>query len=348
MTPERHARVKQLFVLACERAAADRAAFLREACSEDDLRAEVIELLRHHEHDEPLRPGDVYAERYRVVSLLGRGSGGEVYRADDLRLGVAVALKRMPGRAAASADEVRLARQITHPAVCRVYDIGEWNGEAFFTMEYVEGEDLASVLRRETRLSEERVIAIARQLCGALAAAHSRGILHRDLKPANVLCDRDGNVRLTDFGIAVEARQERMLVAGTPSYMAPEQIAGTAVTERTDIYALGALLYELLTGRPPFDGLRRQVPVVPPSRYAGVDPRLERAILAALQTDPDRRPASALAFAASLPGVDSLAVAAEAGVTPAAEAVAVAPGAPRLSSRAALALAGGALALYAS
>jgi serine/threonine protein kinase len=135
----------------------------------------------------PFAPGDVFADRYRMIMLLGRGGMGDVWQADDLVLGTPVALKlihstRLTARAAII-NEVRLARQITHPAVCRVFDVGEADGEVFYSMELVKGEDLATLLRRVGRLPSEKVVDIARQLCGGLAAAHARGVLHRDLKP---------------------------------------------------------------------------------------------------------------------------------------------------------------------
>src|SRR5215467_10886101 len=173
-------------------------------------------------------PGAMLTSRYRIVSLIGRGGMGEVYRADDLKLGQPVALKFLPGgfandpaRLARFHQEVRVARQVSHPNVCRVYDIGEADGQAFLSMEYVDGEDLASLLRRIGRLPADKALQVARQLCAGLAAAHDRGVLHRDLKPANVLLDGRGHVRISDFGLAVFAdeRREPHVIAGTPAYM---------------------------------------------------------------------------------------------------------------------------------
>src|SRR3954471_20482715 len=154
-------------------------------------------------------PGAMLLERYRIVSLLGRGGMGEVYRADDLTLGQQVALKFLPpalGRDKAALrrfrNEVRIARQVSHPNVCRVYDIGEVDGLAYLTMEYIDGEDLASLLRRIGKLPEEKALEIARQLCAGLAAAHEQGVVHRDLKPGNIMLNGKGQVRITDFGLA--------------------------------------------------------------------------------------------------------------------------------------------------
>src|SRR5215471_16565538 len=206
-------------------------------------------------------PGSLLAERYRIVALLGKGGMGEVYRADDLTLGQPVALKFLPEEAANNATllerfrgEVRISRKVSHPNVCRVYDVGEVDGQTFFTMEYVDGEDLASLLRRIGRLPQDKAIEISRQLCAGLAAAHGKGVLHRDLKPANIMLDGRGQVVITDFGLAGVADNIRgnEVRSGTPAYMAPEQIAGKEVTMRSDIYALGLVLYEVFTGKRAF------------------------------------------------------------------------------------------------
>ena len=206
-------------------------------------------------------PGVILADRYRIIGLLGRGGMGEVYRADDLKLGQAVALKFLPP---ALADdpvrrerffaEVRIARQLSHPNVCRVYDISEFEGRHFLSMEYIDGEDLASLLQRIGHFSNEKAVDIARQLVAGLSAAHERGVLHRDLKPSNVMLDGLGRVRITDFGLAIAADDEAQAadVSGTPAYMAPEQLAGKGATVRSDIYSLGLILYEIHTGKPAF------------------------------------------------------------------------------------------------
>src|SRR5262249_36007429 len=194
--------------------------------------------------DERFAPGALFAGRYRMITRLGRGGMGEVWRADDLVLNTPVALKLILSGADARdqiLNEVRLARQITHPSVCRVFDVGETDGEVFFSMELVRGEDLASLLRRVGRLPSEKVLDIGRQLCAGLSAAHAQGVLHRDLKPANVLIDDHGRVRITDFGIATtRIGTVHHAPVGTPGYMAPEQVVlGTRLSERTDVYALG-------------------------------------------------------------------------------------------------------------
>jgi serine/threonine-protein kinase len=280
------------------------------------------------------------AGRYRIISLLGRGGMGEVYRADDLKLGQPVALKflpegleRDPQRLARFLNEVRVALRVSHPNVCRVYDIGEFEGHHYLSMEYVDGEDLSSLLRRIGRFPRDKACHAARQLCAGLAAAHDQGILHRDLKPANVMIDGRGRAKITDFGLAElqEAVHGEAARAGTPAYMAPEQLAGREATVRSDLYALGLVLYELftgraaLTGRTPDEIARAQqesTPTSPSSLVDGIDPAVERVILRCLDTEPLRRPASALAVAAALPGGDPLAAALAAGETPSPELVA--------------------------
>jgi len=285
-------------------------------------------------------PGALFADRYRIVALLGRGGMGEVYRADDLRLGQAVALKFLPealaddaGRLDRLYNEVRTARQIAHPAVCRVYDINEAEGQHFLSMEFVDGEDLASLLRRIGRLPQDKAIEIARQVCAGLGAAHERGVLHRDLKPENVMLDGRGKARITDFGLAGLATsiQGEDIRSGTPAYMSPEQLAGREVTTSSDVYALGLVLYEVFTGKKPFAGrtlaeITRQhnegTPVNPSQIVGDLDPAVERAILHCLEPDARRRPQSAFAVAAALPGGDPLAAALAAGETPSPELVA--------------------------
>jgi serine/threonine-protein kinase len=293
-------------------------------------------------------PGTLLDGRYRIGGLLGRGGMGEVYRADDLRLGQPVALKLLPEtlrhdsvRLAQFHNEVRTARQVSHPNVCRVYDIGEADGLLYLTMEYVDGEDLASSLRRIGRFAEDKAADIARQLCAGLAAAHHRGVIHRDLKPANVMLDGNGRVRVMDFGLATIGQVEDIR-AGTPAYMAPEQLLGREVTQKSDIFALGLVLYELFTGRRAFVATtiaelvsqHESLAVTPPSSLVStLDPAIERAILRCLAPEPDRRPGSALAVSAALPGGDPLAAALAAGETPSPEMVAAAGEGAGLSAR---------------
>src|SRR5262245_40780914 len=237
---------------------------------------------------------------------------GEVYRASDLTLNQPVALKFLPHAAASRPDlldrfrgEVRIAREVSHPNVCRVYDIGEAEGATFLTMQYVDGEDLASLLRRIGRLPADKATEIARKLCAGLAAAHDKGVLHRDLKPANIMIDGRGQVLITDFGLAAIAGQVQDITSGTPAYMAPEQRAGREVSIRSDLYSLGLIMREMFAER-------------------DRDPAIKRLIERCLEDDPGMRPPSALPFAMALPGGDPLAAAMAAGETPSPEMVAAA------------------------
>src|SRR6202044_428562 len=283
-------------------------------------------------------PGRLLAGRYRIIALLGRGGMGEVYRADDLTLGQPVALKFLPEEASRDEgllerfrNEVRIARRVSHPNVCRVYDVGDMEGHTFFTMEYVDGEDLASLLRRIGRLPEDKALDIARQLCAGLAAAHTKGVLHRDLKPANIMLDGRGQVVITDFGLAgvVDQIQGAEVRSGTPAYMAPEQLAGKEVSTRSDIYSLGLVLYEVFTGRRAFSEkpagkLRTGDRTLsrPSTVVKDINPVIERVILRCLETEPSARPATVLSVAAALPGGDPLAAALAAGETPSPQMVA--------------------------
>ena len=283
--------------------------------------------------------GTILAGRYRIVGLLGRGGMGEVYRADDLTLGLPVALKFLPAATATDAatlarfhNEVRIARQVSHPNVCRIHDLGAADGEPFLTMEYVDGEDLASLLRRIGRLPADKAVESARQLCAGLAAAHDRNVLHRDLKPANVMLDGRGAVKITDFGLAGFPEQiGRDDIAGTPAYMAPEQLTGRPATVASDVYALGLVLFEMFTGVPAFapgsaaDRARVSAGSAPPTPSGArpdIDPAVERVIVRCLDPDPARRPPSARVVGAALPGGDPLAVALAAGETPSPQMVA--------------------------
>jgi predicted Ser/Thr protein kinase len=265
---------------------------------------------------------------------------GEVYRATDLTLGQSVALKFLP--ALASSDprwlerfhsEVRIARQVSHPNVCRVYDIGEADGLPFLSMEYVDGEDLSTLLRRIGRLPSDKAIEISRKACAGLAAAHSKGVIHRDLKPHNIMLDRHGEVLICDFGLAAVASELNAteIRQGTPAYMAPEQLKGTEVTQASDIYSLGLVLYELFTGKRAYTAsninemLNQQeaMSLTSMSSHANdIDPAVEDIIRKCLDPMPSQRPHSALSIAAALPGGDPLAAALAAGQTPSPEMVA--------------------------
>ena len=325
-----------------------------------------ISAVRHPVLNERFPPGALLAGRYRIISRLGKGGMGEVFRADDLILRQPVALKFLPESAGNNLnlltrfyDEVRIARQISHRNVCRVYDIGEVDGQPYLSMEYIDGEDLGSLLRRIGRLPADKATEFARKLCAAVAAAHGQGVLHRDLKPANIMIDSRGELRVTDFGLAAIAEQLKgdEIRSGTPAYMAPEQLTGTEVSAQSDLYAVGLILYEMFTGKMPFEAntiaemtrLRQENRVTSPSTLTrDLDKAVEMAILRCLDSDPKMRPASAMALSAMLPGGDPLAAALADGVTPSPELVAEAGSHEALSPRVAIpALAGIVLGLIA-
>jgi len=302
-------------------------------------------------HAVQFAPGTIIAGRYRISGILGSGGMGEVYRADDTKLDQPVALKFLPARLARDSillgrlhDEVRLGRQIAHPNVCRIYDIVEWENAHFVAMEYVDGEDLSRLLRRIGRLPSDKAIDTARGIAAGLLAAHAKGILHRDLKPANVMLDSRGDARITDFGLALSASDEQGgEIAGTPAYMAPEQLQGAPATVQSDLYALGLLMYELFTGKRAHAGttfpdrLRESSSrITTPSEHIhDIDPAVERIILRCLSRDPAERPRSAREVIAALPGGDPLAAALAAGETPSPKLVAAAGTEGSLSRRAA-------------
>ena len=248
--------------------------------------------------------GDVFAGRYRMVARLGFAAMGEVWRADDLVLGIAVALKIILAPSAETRrqilNEVRLARQITDPNVRRVFDVGEAGDDVFCTMELIDGEDLGTLLKRVGRLPAEKVSDIGRQVLAGLAAAHAHGVLHRDVRPANILIDQYGAVCITDFAIGVPDIQSDQAAPDALVYLAPEQRSGTPLSERTDLYGVGVVLYELLVGEPPPRSGPLTSAYLPSNRIGQVDPTLENAIVEAMSPDPRRRPPSATAMRAAL------------------------------------------------
>lgn len=348
MTPELHKKAKQLFLAICDSDEAAREAYLNEHCAgAPDLRAEIESLLQYHTTqtllgNAPTRaelfahrsteissdrwaPGGFVGTRYRIVHKLGKGGMGEVYRAEDITLARPVALKFITaGRGTDPAwlsrfyVEARTASTITHRHVCRIYDLGEVDGEAFISMEYIDGENLAALLRRVGRLTVDKTGQLGRQLCLGLAAIHERGTLHRDLKPANVMIDGRGEVRITDFGIALgpDASATGSSAAGTPRYMAPEVLRGEPASIQSDLYALGLMLHEMLTGRPaPADTS------TPNEWPADMDSRFEQVILNCLAPDPNQRPGSAIDVLSDISGQDTLSLIAAAGETPPVEMV---------------------------
>ena len=358
VSPEQFARVRAVFEAALERVPSDRSTFVGGACAGDPaLEAEVQAMLAAEAATDPrfdrppstppsndleegrFPPGTILAGRYRIHGLLGRGGMGEVYRAHDLILNQTVALKFLASAHVSEAalarfrNEVRIARQVSHPHVCRVYDLGVVEGLHFLSMEYIDGEDLASLLRRIGRLPPDKAIELTRKICAGLSAAHERGVLHRDLKPANIMIDGRGQPRITDFGLAGLVQEIPLsdLRSGTPDYMSPEQKAGKGVTVRSDFYALGLVLYEMFTGKS-----RQDTSSNPSELVKDLDPAIERVILRCLEKDPKRRPSSAFNIVMALPGADPIAAALAAGETPSPEMVAASREKEGLSKRTAV------------
>ncbi|MCK4557065.1 MAG: protein kinase, partial [Candidatus Aminicenantes bacterium] len=209
--------------------------------------------------------GTIFAKRYEFIEELGRGGMGSVHKVFDNKIKEEVALKLLNPDIASDertiarfSNELKFARKISHKNVCRMFDLNEEEGMHYITMEYVPGEDIKSMLRMTKQLSVGTAIRIAKQVCEGLVEAHKLGVVHRDLKPSNVMIDREGKVRIMDFGIARSAESEGITregrMVGTPEYMSPEQVDGVEVDHRSDIYSLGAILFETLTGRQPYEG----------------------------------------------------------------------------------------------
>jgi serine/threonine protein kinase len=271
-----------------------------------------------------LQVGSVFAGRYLILESLGRGGMGRVYRVLDKKLDVEVALKLLrpevaadPGIIERFKNELKLARAISHPHVCRMYDLSEDQGTHFITMEYVPGEDLKTTVRRVGPLGLPKALALAKQIAEGLAAAHKLDIVHRDLKPQNIMLDRGGQVRIMDFGISRSLRAKGMtadgMMVGTPEYISPEQAEGKKIDARTDIYAFGVILFEMVTGQVPFEGdttlsiiLKHKLepPPDPKKLNPGLPRELGYLILKCLEKNRDRRYASAQDLLAGLCDVE--------------------------------------------
>ncbi|HOI45007.1 MAG TPA: protein kinase, partial [Candidatus Aminicenantes bacterium] len=269
---------------------------------------------------EKMTRGTLFAGRYEIIEELGRGGMGRVYRVEDTTTREEIALKLIDPEVSADAgtivrfrNELTLARKIRHKNICGMYDLGEDKGTHFIAMEYVAGEDLKSFIRRSRQLSVPSAIAVAMQVCEGLGEAHRLGIIHRDLKPSNIMIDKAGNARIMDFGIARSQEKrgvtEEGQVIGTPDYMSPEQVDGAEADPRSDIYSLGAVLYEMVTGRVPFEGKTAMSVALKHKTEEPRDPRklngrlsdaFSAIILKCLEKDRENRPQSAEELLADL------------------------------------------------
>jgi len=256
-----------------------------------------------------LERGTTFARRFEIIEEIGKGGMGTVYKAYDSKIREVVALKLLKPEIASDLEvierfrnEIKLARQVSHRHVCRMYDIGEEWLSIYISMEYVPGEDLKSFIRRSGHLNEAKSLHLARQILEGLVEAHRLGVVHRDLKPQNIMIDRDGNAKIMDFGIARSLHTRGVtgtgVIIGTPEYMAPEQAEGKDVDHRVDIYAMGAILFEMVTGRVPFEGEtplsivlkhRSEAPADPQTLNVQVSPALSQVILKCLEKSRDRR-----------------------------------------------------------
>ncbi|MGB6340566.1 MAG: protein kinase [Candidatus Aminicenantaceae bacterium] len=258
---------------------------------------------------EDLTRGTIFAERYEIIEELGRGGMGKVYRVEDQKIKEEIALKLIKPEIASHEktierfkNELKLARKIRHKNVCQMFDLGEWEGTHFITMEYISGEDLKSFIRRSKQLSIPAAIAIAEEVCEGLKEAHKLGVIHRDLKSHNIMINRDGNSRIMDFGIARTLKGKGItgsgVMIGTPEYMSPEQAEGKEVDENTDLYSLGVILYEMVTGQLPFGGdtplsiavkHKTEAPPDPKIVNPHISKNLRKLILRCLEKDPQKR-----------------------------------------------------------
>lgn len=273
---------------------------------------------------EELAAGSTFAGRYHIVEELGKGGMGRVYRAIDRKLNEEVALKLIRPEIARDErilerfqNELKIARKISHRHVGRMYELMEEKGVHFITMEYVAGQDLRGLIRQTGQLTARKAISVATQVLGGLAEAHRLGVVHRDLKPSNIIVDREGSARIIDFGIArvsgTKGGTGEGAIIGTPEYMAPEQVEGKPADQRADLYALGVILFEMVTGRPPFEGETPLAVAVKHKTDPPPDPRvlapqipaeLGRVILRALEKDRDKRYQTSEEFLTDLVAID--------------------------------------------
>ena len=273
---------------------------------------------------EELTTGMMFAGRYQIIEELGKGGMGRVYKALDTKIDEKIALKLIKPEIATDkrtierfSNELKYARKIRHNNVCQMYDLGEEKGNHFITMEFVEGEDLKSMIRMSGQLSTGMTVKVAKQICDGLSEAHKLGMIHRDIKPGNVMIDKNGNARIMDFGLVRSLKAKSItgagVMIGTPEYMSPEQVEGKEIDKRSDIYSLGATLYEMVTGRVPFEGdtpftvgvkHKSEIPQEPKTINEQIPNDLNLLIMKCLEKDKEKRYQSADEIRADLENIE--------------------------------------------
>jgi serine/threonine protein kinase len=271
-----------------------------------------------------LKIGSLFAERYEILEELGKGGMGEVYKVKDKKLNEEMALKVLKPEIAADKgiierfkNELKLARKIAHRNVCKMYDLNEEKETLYITMEYVRGVDLKSLIQTKGKLSMDETLKIAQQLCEGLAEAHDLGIIHRDLKPQNIMIDKKDITKIMDFGIARSSEAPGVtqtgMIMGTPDYISPEQVEGNEVDHRSDLYSVGVILFEMTTGKLPFEGEtalsiilkhKTETPPSPSDINREISGNLNRLILKCMEKDPEKRFQSAEELLSGLKKID--------------------------------------------